>query len=190
MYLIKNLKKKDKILTPRLILRPMVESDSKKVVSWIKILSQESYSVFLNKKKNLTIKRHLSWFKNRKKNRIDYVFFEKLSKKPVGILHFREINNFLGTAEAGKFIGDFSFRKKGFAKEAFGYWLRFGFQKLGFKNIHIFTDANNINNINLNLKLGFKIVDQKIKSKKDKNFLKMQISKPDIIQINKALNIN
>ena len=30
MYLIKNLKKKDKILTPRLILRPMVESDSKK----------------------------------------------------------------------------------------------------------------------------------------------------------------
>ena len=188
MYLIKNLKKKDKILTPRLILRPMVESDSKKVVSWIKILSQESYSVFLNKKKNLTIKRHLSWFKNNKKNRIDYVFFEKLSKKPVGTLHFKEIDNFLGTAEAEKFIAIF-LSEKIFAKRIW-YWLRFGFQKLGFKNIHIFTDANNINNINLNLKLGFKIVDQKIKLKKDKNFLKMQISKPDIIQINKALNIN
>ena len=113
----------------------------------------------------------------------------KLSKKPVGTLHFKKLI-ILGTAEAGKFIGDFSFRKKDLQKRHLDIGLDLDFKNLVFKNIHIFTDANNINNINLNLKLGFKIVDQKIKLKKDKNFLKMQISKPDIIQINKALNIN
>ena len=185
----KNYKKKDRIDTPRIFLRPMVESDAELIVSWINHLAKEQHSVFFNKLENLTIEQHLSWFKKRKNNRFDYIFFERVKEIPIGAVHFKNINKSTGVAEAGKIIGDFSFRKKGFAKEAFGFWLKYGFENLRLKKIYIFTDTNNISNINLNLKLGFQIIEEKkIFKNKVQEFLKMEISKHDISKINNVLN--
>ena len=88
-------------------------------------------------------------------------------------------------------IGDYSFRKRGFAKEAFGFWLKYGFEQLGFEKIYIYTDKKNTSNIGLNLKLGFKKVNIENKpNDHSQEFLKMEILKSDIRKINKALSID
>ena len=92
---------------------------------------------------------------------------------------------------AGKMIGDYSFRERGFAKEAFGFWLKYGFEQLGFEKIYIYTDKKNTSNIGLNLKLGFKKVNIENKpNDHSQEFLKMEILKSDIRKINKALSID
>ncbi len=191
MILNINLSNKNRIMTPRLLLRPIIKNDARLIVEWRKQLAKEQYLIFFNKDENLTIERHLAWFKNNRKNRVDYMFIDRLENKPIGMLHFKNLNKLLGTAEAGKIIGDYSFRKKGFAKEAFGFWLKHGFEHLGLKKIYIYTDKKNTSNIGLNLKLGFKKVNNEYKlNNQSKEFLKMEILKSDISKINKALNID
>jgi len=181
--------KKSRIDTPRLFLRPMTEADADLVVSWRNILAQENHSVFLNREK-LSIKNHLTWFKNQRSNRIDYIFCKKSEGNPIGTVHFKKIDKLRGIAEAGKIIGDFSYRKKGLAKEAFAVWLKFGFEDLKLNKIYALTDINNITNINLNLKLGFKAIQEKKKINfLNKDFLKMEISKDSVYKLNKILDI-
>ena len=166
------------INTPRLFLRPMLESDSSLIVSWRKVLLKEKHHAFFDDSENLTVEKQLSWIKKKSENRIDYIFCDKINKKPIGYVHFKNINKPLGEAEAGKVIGEITYKKKGFAKEAFGFWLKYGFDKLKLEKIYIFTDVNNTANINLNLKLGFQVIEVKKKLIiKGKEFLKMEISK-------------
>tara|TARA_B100001287_G_C22685298_1_gene533032 strand:- start:2509 stop:3084 length:576 start_codon:yes stop_codon:yes gene_type:complete len=185
------LNNKNKIMTPRLLLRPIIKNDARLIVEWRNQLAKEQYLIFFNKDENLTIEKHLAWFKNNRKNRADYMFIDRLENKPIGMLHFKNLNKLLGTAEAGKIIGDYSFRKKGFAKEAFGFWLKYGFEKLGLQKIYIYTDRTNTSNIGLNLKLGFKEVNNEYKQNhQGQEFLKMEILKSDIRKINEALGID
>lgn len=178
------------ISTPRLFLRPITESDTNLILSWRKALLKENYNAFKNSE-NLTVEKQLSWFKNKMKNRIDYIFCDKLNKKPIGYVHFKNINKSLGEAEAGKVIGEIAYRKKGFAKEAFGFWLKYGFDKLKLEKIYIITEAKNTDNINLNLKLGFQILQVKKKLIiRGHEFLKMEILKNDIVKVKNALNIS
>ncbi len=179
------------INTPRLFLRPMTESDTNLIVSWRKVLANKKNSAFIKYNKNLTAEKHLFWFKNKRDNRMDYIFCEKINKKPIGSVHFKNINKSEGVAEAGKMIGEIKHKKKGFAKEAFGFWLKYGFEKLELKKIYILTSEKNARNINLNLRLGFKILEVKKKLIiKGEHFLKMEISKKDIGKIKNALNIS
>ena len=185
------MKKINIIYTPRLFLRPMTEIDTNLIVSWRKVLANEKNSAFINDNKNLSNEKHLFWFKNKRGNRIDYIFCEKINKKPIGSVHFKNINKSEGVAEAGKMIGEIKYKKKGFAKEAFGFWLKYGFEKLELKKIYIFTGEKNTRNINLNLRLGFKILELKKKLIiKGEQFLKMEILKQDIGKIKNALNIS
>ena len=184
-------KNRNRIMTPRLFLRPIVKNDTGLIVEWRNHLAKEQHSVFYDKDENLTIEKHLDWFENNRKNRIDYMFIERSENTPIGMLHFKNINKLSGIAEAGKIIGDYSFRKKGYAKEAFGFWLKYGFEQLNLQKIYIYTDTQNTSNIGLNLKLGFKKVNNKNKLiNKSQEFLKMEISKLDIGKINKALSID
>tara|TARA_B100000941_G_C28374436_1_gene483916 strand:+ start:239 stop:799 length:561 start_codon:yes stop_codon:yes gene_type:complete len=185
------MKKINIIDTPRLFLRPMSERDTNLIVSWRKVLANEKNSAFINDNKNLTFEKQLFWFKNGRHNRMDYIFCEKINEKPIGSVHFKNINKFEGEAEAGKMIGEIKQKKKGFAKEAFGFWLKYGFEKLEFKKIYILTNKKNTININLNLGLGFKILEVKKKLIiKGEEFIKMEILKKDIYKIKNALNIS
>ena len=181
--------KKSRIDTPRLFLRPMTETDADLLVSWRNVLAQETYSVFLNREK-LSIKKHLAWFNSKRYNRIDYIFCDKPQGNPIGTVHLKKIDKLRGIAEAGKIIGDFSYRKKGLAKEAFAALLKFGFEDLRLNKIYVLTDIKNITNINLNLKLGFKVVQQEKKiNLLNKDFLKMEISKDSMYKLNKILDM-
>jgi len=163
----------------------MVLSDADLIVSWRNSLV--SRSMFFNSEE-LSLVNHVKWFKGHRFNRVDYVFCETSKGKAIGTVNFKNIDELSGSAEAGKLLGDISFRKKGLATEAFAAWLQYGFDVLKLKYIYVFTRLDNIANINLNKKLGFKIVESRENMKPTvKGFIKMEISVEAMDTLNKIL---
>jgi len=163
----------------------MVESDAESIVSWRNAL--ESRSMFFNKEE-LSLEKHLDWFRSCRNDRVDYVFCENRKGKAIGTVNFKDIDELTGSAEAGKLLGDISFRKKGLAKEAFAVWLQYGFDILKLKYIYVFTRIDNVANLKLNQKLGFKIVESRGEIKPTmKGFIKMGISVKAMDTLNKIL---
>mgnify|MGYP001203307838 CR=1 FL=1 len=134
----------------RIYLRPMTIEDSSIVVSWG---NSERVLKWMFSQTKISINSHISWFKSRK-SRIDYMIIECLTDTPIGTLNFIFKEN--SSAEAGKLIGNVEFLGKGYAKEAFSLWVKYGFKSLNLKSIYILTKSTNQNNIILNEKIGFK----------------------------------
>jgi RimJ/RimL family protein N-acetyltransferase len=179
MYSHKHYEQSIKINSERLFLRPIDKSDTDLIVSWRN--SSEVRSVSFDSTK-LTIENHLKWLKSKRCNRVDYVFCEKTKGKAIGTVHFKNIDENTGSAEAGKLLGDINFRKKGLAKEAFITWIKYGFDKLGLEAIYIFTRKNNTVNIKLNKAIGFNLVKQNDNQRTRENeFIKMEIFPKDLI---------
>ena len=155
LKIIKNYHKHLPVLqTKRLRLIPL----SKNNLSKLYYLRKKSFKNKMSFKENnlFTKKNHMNWYKNYyQKNRIDYLIFEKTAKKFIGALHFKENKNDI---EMGKYIAIPSFLGKKYGSEATLKWIQFGMNKLGLKKIIAITLKKNVININLNKKLGFKIV--------------------------------
>ena len=165
------------IETPRLLLRPMNESDASIIVKWRN--DEEDSKFFLNRQPNLNS--HKQWFHSERQARVDYIIVHKHEQKPIGTLNFKNISN---TAEAGKLIGEKSFRGQGLAKESFIAWLYYGFKKLLLEEVYIQTHELNIINIAINDKLGFQKVDPcKFKLDARNSFVTMAINE---IQFDRA----
>lgn len=77
--------------------------------------------------------------------------------EPVGLLAYLNLDRRQGKAELRKMIGDPAYRGKGLAREATYLWLRYGVSTLGLRKIYLDTLDNNVRNIALNEKLGFKV---------------------------------
>lgn len=151
------------IATDRLLLSPMLASDSPQVVDWRN--SSHVHSVSYRQTTDLiTISSHLNWFNSTRLNRIDYIISLKSSAFAIGSVAYRfTSSNYLeqSSAELSKYIGEKSHLRKGYAYEATKAWLDFGFNCLGFDVIYARTSTFNHANIRLNEKLGFSIVDNK-----------------------------
>lgn len=156
----------------RIMLRPMKEEDAEYVVKW---RNDPEIKKWMFNQEELTIEKHLKWFRLPRKGRMDYVICDKETEKPIGTVNFTNIKD--KTAEAGKLLGDFSYLGKGYAKEAFGLWIDVGFNVFGFENIYVLTQTLNKRNIALNKKLGFKETEQKMITRNGKIFsvIKMDI---------------
>lgn len=76
---------------------------------------------------------------------------------PVGLLAFLNVDQRQGKAELRKMIGEPAHRGKGLAREATQLWLGYGVSALGLRKIYVDTLDNNVRNIHLNEKLGFKV---------------------------------
>jgi RimJ/RimL family protein N-acetyltransferase len=79
------------------------------------------------------------------------------SGEPVGLLAYLNFDKGQRKAELRKMIGDPAYRGKGLAREATYLWLRYGVSTLGLRKIYLDTLDNNLRNIALNEKLGFKV---------------------------------
>ena len=62
-----------RIGTPRLYLRPMLESDAELVVSW---RNESTTRVMFCSNEIISVASHLDWFRAHRNNRVDYVFCE------------------------------------------------------------------------------------------------------------------
>lgn len=145
------------ISSPRLSYRELKIDDTDLIVEWRN--SKRLRKVSLTKDK-FTAEGHKNWFINSRDSRSDFIFSEKLSKLPIGMISL-EHKTFQSMSdncfELSKFIGNDSFGGKGYAFEATEAVLNY-FKK--YNDVNFFfavTRADNIPNIKLNQKVGFVI---------------------------------
>jgi len=132
----------------------MLESDAENVVLW---RNREDINQWFFSNDHITREDHLYWYHSSRKNRLDYMIVYKENSLPIGTVSFKNIDKVNRTAEAGKLIGDITYRGRGLAKEAFYLWINYGFEHLKLDSIYIKTYANNTANIKVNESLGFEV---------------------------------
>ena len=156
---IENTYNKEKIPilhTKNLKLIPISKENFKNLHQIRKSILRENKKFFKNFKV-ISNKDHENWFKNYySKNRIDSLIFHKKDKIYIGALHFKK--NFK-KIEIGKFISNPKYRNKNFAFEATKKWLDYAKKNLICDKLLAITSKNNIPNIKLNEKLGFKLIN-------------------------------
>ena len=140
---------------------------------WIGNVNTNEYLINRNKirirknlksKKKISILDHNNFIKNYNKLfRIDFVILSK-KKKIIGGVNLKKTN--FGY-EIGKFISNERYLNKGIAKKATFIFILYIKKFFSIKKIFSYTNKNNLRNIILNLKLGFKIIRLK------ENFLLM-----------------
>jgi len=166
----------------KVFLRPMQESDAPHIVSW---RNDSAIKRWMFNQQEITIEGHLEWFRKPKSNRFDYIIGDILNNQPIGTVNFINVEE--NKAETGKMIGNKNYWGGGFAKEAFIMWLNIGFKVFNFDLIEAKTMIENVNNIGLNQKIGFKKQKyEKVKISSDKiaDVLIMTISKSDFYEKN------
>lgn len=161
----------DNLKGSKIFLRPMILSDAEKVVEW---RNNKNILKWMFKKNKISVKDHIKWF-NSRVNRHDYIVLDKKNLKPIGTVNYVLNSKNKFEAEAGKLIGDQNYWGKGYAKEAFKIWIKFGFNNLSLNKIIVKTNVKNVKNIGLNLSLGFEKI--KIINKDDNEILLMRIIK-------------
>ena len=139
------------ILGEKVYLRKMSEEDAPYIVEW---RNDPEIKKWMFNQEEITIESHLNWFRKRSSNRLDYMICDKQTNLPIGTVSFSNIED--KKAEAGKMIGNKKYRGKGYAKEAYTLWLKYGFSELNLEEIYGRTMIDNISNIKLNENIGFK----------------------------------
>ena len=124
-----------------------------------------NFSIFAVQEK-LTKTKQRKFLKNYTSlNRIDFILVDKQTRKPHGTFSLKNI--FSDRPEIGKLLGTKELRGKGIAYKATKALLSFAFRELNLKKVYAITKPDNISNIRLNQKLGFKIIgNEKINSRK------------------------
>ena len=124
-----------------------------------------NFSIFAVQEK-LTKTKQRKFLKNYTSlNRIDFILVDKQTRKPHGTFSLKNI--FSDRPEIGKLLGTKELRGKGIAYKATKALLSFAFRELNLKKVYAIIKPDNISNISLNQKLGFKIIgNEKINSRK------------------------
>ena len=89
---------------------------------------------------------------------IYFILIHISSKKYIGSFSLNNIST--DTPEIGKLLGDKNFRGKCLGYKSTKLLLFFAFNYLKLKKLYAKTRKDNISNINLNKKLGFKIIKE------------------------------
>jgi len=149
-----------KLITKRLILRPLKDSDAKSIVENIddldvsKWLLAVPYPYKLKDAKDWIKKNKENW---REKNKDDYSFGIELKeeKKIIGGIGIHKINKFQGKANIGYWIGK-KYWRKGYGTEALKAILDFAFKKLKLRRIEAEVFVGNSSSGKLLEKFGAK----------------------------------
>jgi RimJ/RimL family protein N-acetyltransferase len=158
------------IQTERTLLRPMVESDASVIVDWRN--DPENLSL-MEKRDKITVESHLEWYRQRPENRLDYMVETIDESIPVGTLNLVVTEE--NSAISGRLFGNKELRRLGYAYEASVAWFRFAFRELNIHVIQSRTRVENIANINLNFKLGYKI--KEMESGSTGTYYRMELKK-------------
>jgi len=161
-----------KLITKRLILRPLKDSDAKSIVEnindldiskWLLVIP---YPYKLKDAKEWIKKNKENW---RKKGKDDYTFGIELKeeKKIIGGIGIHKINKFQGKADIGYWIGK-KYWRKGYGSEALKAILDFAFKKLKLRRIEAGVFFGNPSSGKLLEKFGAKKEGLKRKSCKSK----------------------
>lgn len=132
------------------------EKHSSSIIKWRNDLSNHPLMTTQTKLNNQTQKEFLDKYNNL--DRLDFILIHLSSKKFIGSFSITKISTDL--PEIGKLLGDKSFRGKCLGYKSTKLLLFFAFNYLKIEKLYAKTRKDNIPNINLNKKLGFKIVKE------------------------------
>ena len=143
----------DVLITNRLLLREINDSDTADIVKW---RSDEHVFRFFKSPHRITQEEHVAWYNNiyKKDNtRIDYICIEKKSEKKIGVFGLIHKNtdveiNYLLSPDA---------QHNGYAKEAVECLIQHANSMFNATRIFAEIHKENIPSINLIKKLGFRI---------------------------------
>ena len=155
----KELKKMEKMLTaPEGFRFELINSlHSKYIIKW---RNDPSINQYFFSQEKFTEEKQCKFLENYfDKDRLDFALINIEKNLPIGIF---SIKNFSKKPELGKMIGEMEFRGKGIAKKATICLLKYAFNKLSMNAIIAKTQKSNIVNINLNKKLGYKIIGEEV----------------------------
>ena len=147
------------LFTSRLFIRPMEISDTDIIVEW---RNQEYIREVSLKKKKITASEHNKWFLESREYRLDFVFFDKLSQEPIGVVSFdgsKKQSIFKNYYEMSKYIGNRKFLGKGLAYEVCSALLDELRSNKLIEGVYAVTRKDNHVNKRLNKKLGFQVYD-------------------------------
>ena len=155
--------RKYEFLDPDLAFEIIDDKHTNHIIKW---RSNPSNFSFLAEQEKLTKTKQRKFLKNYTSlNRIDFILVDKQTRKPHGVFSLKNI--FSDRPEIGKLLGTKELRGKGIAYKATKALLSFAFRELNLKKVYAITKPDNISNIRLNQKLGFKIIgNEKINSRK------------------------
>ena len=152
-------KYKKVIYSKRLKIRPIDEADTDLLVKW---RNQDYIRNASRLNKKITSAEHKVWFKDSRKHRLDFIFLDKASEEPIGVVSFdlaENLDSFKGYFEMSKYIGNQDYLGKGLAYEVCDVLFNFLKNENSLNGIYAITKKDNYNNIKLNLSLGFEIND-------------------------------
>ena len=148
------------ISSSRLKIRPMKIEDSSLLVKW---RNQDYIRDVSRKNKVITRVEHEKWFESTRNKRLDFVFCDKLSETPIGVVSFQVSERggiFEHYYEMSKYIGNEEYLGKGLAFEACNKLLSTLKEDSLIAGIFAVTKKSNQSNIALNQKLGFVVYEK------------------------------
>lgn len=111
--------------------------------------------------RDATDARYESSHREMPRDRVDFIIYEAVTLRPVGLTELRNIAYRNRTAEFGILIGEKDCWNKGYGTEATRLMLDYGFSILGLHNILLNTYSYNERAIHAYTKAGFRIVGRR-----------------------------
>ena len=144
-----------RILTPRLLLRPLTEHDLERVRGW---RNQDHIRIWFHDDQPIEPEQHLSWYERYRQNNHDMMFIAvQLDKEiPIGTGALYRIDPARKMAEFGRvLIGDINYQGQGYGEEIVRSLTSFGFERLRLQTIELFVKVTNTRAIKIYMNCGY-----------------------------------
>ena len=135
-------------------LEPIRLSDTELIVKWRNTESVRNKFIFQD---TFTKEIHENWMNTKVASGevVQFIIYELETKKAIGSVYLRDIDNKNRKAEYGIFIGEESARGMGYGKESAELICKYAFEELGMHKIFLRVFADNQQAIGSYLKAGF-----------------------------------
>ena len=144
-----------RILTPRLLLRPLTEHDLERVRGW---RNQENIRIWFQDDQLIQPEQHLSWYERYRTNANDMTFIAVQLRQeiPIGMGALYRIDHINGIAEFGRvLIGDIDYQGQGYGEEIVRGLTKFGLEQLGMNTVELFVKITNTRAIKAYMNCGY-----------------------------------
>ncbi len=143
------------LLGERVRLRPPEERDLPLFVRWLND-PEVRYWLQMSEAPELTLEAEQEWYEGMRgdPSRLLWVI-ETSEGRPIGNLGLFGIDETMGRATLGIFIGEKDCWSQGYGKEAIRQVLRYAFAELGLRRLELHTDEDNLRGVRCYEKCGF-----------------------------------
>lgn len=144
-----------RILSPRLMLRPLTEHDLERVRGW---RNQDHIRIWLQDDHLIEPEQHQSWYERYRQNDQDMMFIAVHldNEVPIGTGALYKIDPTRKIAEFGRvLIGDIDYQGQGYGEEIVRSLTRFGLERLRMQTIELFVKVTNTRAIKIYMNCGY-----------------------------------